>query len=92
MLNKKYVYHLLHRASDLSKSQEYNIIIYQDFVTKLVGAKTEYIYCLLWLKNQEHKHIIYQGFIIKFDRKLKIITYRTKIIALAHLGQAEKWN
>ena len=47
MLKKKYVYHLLHRASNLSKSQEYNIIIYQGFVIKLVGAKTKYIYHLL---------------------------------------------
>ena len=78
ILNKKYIYRLLHRASNLSKSQEYNIIIYQDFVIKLVGPKTECIYHLLQLKNWEHKHIIYQGFIIKFDRKLKIITHRTK--------------
>ena len=38
-LNKNYVYRLLHRASDLSKCQEYNIIIYQDFIIKLVGAE-----------------------------------------------------
>ena len=47
MLNKMYVYHLLHGTSDLSKSQEYNITIYQDFIIKLVGAKTKYMYHLL---------------------------------------------
>ena len=44
MWNKKYAYYLLHRASDKVKSQEYNIIIYQDFMIKLVEVRTKYIY------------------------------------------------
>ena len=45
----------------------------------------------IWfIKNQECNHIIYQGFIIKFGRKLKIITYITKNHHTDSPGPGEK--